>query len=115
MEFLIYTFIVLLVLLVVYSAALVSYHTARSDFFEKKQKIIIIAIAWLVPLIGPAFILTVLNEDKPRVRIPGIPLLDLIFLTAVFTQNTDSSLENLSSMDNDVSNYSDGSDAGGDT
>lgn len=113
METFIYSLIVVLALLVVYSAALVTYHTARSDYFEKKQKIIIIAIAWFIPVIGPAFILTVLNEDKPRVRKPGIPLLDLIFLTANFTQGGDSSSE-AAVIEHDVSSYGVG-DGNGDT
>ena len=90
---------------------MVTYHTARSDYFEKKQKATIIALAWLIPLVGPAFILTVLNEDKPRVRKPDIPLLDLIFLSAVFTQNTDSASDNVAESQHDISNYG-GADSG---
>ena len=54
---------------------------------EKIQKITIIFIAWLVPIVGPIIILAVLNEDKVIIKYrPGIPLLDYIFLSAVFVQ-----------------------------
>lgn len=114
MALLIYILIAVIALLVVYSAALVTYHTARSAYFEKKQKIIIIAIAWFIPLIGPAFILTVLNEDKPRIRKPGIPLFDLIFLSAVFTQDANSSSESAPMSEHGVSSFG-GGDGSGDT
>ena len=113
MDILVYFPVGLLVLLVVYASSLVTYHTARSDLFEQKQKIVIITIAWLVPIIAPAFIITILNEDKPIARKPGIALLDLIFLSAVFNQNTDSGLEGSSSVDHDLSSHGGGGDQGG--
>ena len=81
-----FLFITILLVIVIYLASLVTYHTIRSEYFEKIQKITIIFIAWLVPIVGPAFILTILNEDKEIKRRPGIPLLDYIFLSAVFVQ-----------------------------
>ncbi len=99
--------------LAVYSSALVSYHTVISDCFELKQKIAIIAIAWLVPIIGPAFILTVLSEDKPRTRKPGIHLLDIIFLTAVFTQGDNSSdFDSVESSTHEYTGFGNGGDHG---
>jgi len=105
MEFLTYSLIIVLVVSVVYAAALVSYHTIRSDYFEKKQKIMIIVIAWLVPIIGPAFILTVLNEDKTTVRKSGIPLIDFVFLSGVFTQKESSNHASVESSGSDIPGY----------
>ena len=79
--------ITILLVIVIYLASLVTYHTIRSEYFEKIQKITIIFIAWLVPIVGPIIILAVLNEDKVIIKYrPGIPLLDYIFLSAVFVQ-----------------------------
>ena len=78
--------ITILLVIVIYLASLVTYHTIRSEYFEKIQKITIIFIAWLVPIVGPIFIFTILNEDKTIKYKLGIPLLDYIFLSAVFVQ-----------------------------
>ncbi len=109
MNNLMYGLVAIVLVLAVYSSALVSYHTVLSDYFETKQKFAIIAIAWLVPIIGPAFILNVLSEDKPRKRKSGIPLLDIIFLTAVFTQgDNSSSLDSVGSSTHEYTGYGNG-------
>ena len=113
MGLLINSIISIIVLLVVYSAALVTYHAVRSDYFEHKQKTVIIAIAWLIPIIGPAFILAILNQDKPRVRKPGIPLIDFIFLAAVFTQINESRNEDSHNVVHDISDFGGGDNGGG--
>ncbi|MAZ66154.1 MAG: hypothetical protein CMF25_03505 [Kangiellaceae bacterium] len=109
MEHLIYMFVSLLVMIVVYMAALVTYHTIRSDSFETQQKALIIALAWLIPIIGPGLIISVLSEDKPIIRKPGVPLIDFIFLSWAFTQDSSHSDGDPSSM-HDVSGFGGGND-----
>ncbi|MES9858594.1 MAG: hypothetical protein ABW166_18610 [Sedimenticola sp.] len=112
MDTLVTSIIFVAVVLSVYGAALVSYHTVRSDFFEKKQKIIIISIAWLVPVLGPAFILTILSQDKPKYS-TYVPLLDFLFLSAVFTQSNESDEVSENQTSGVYTNFGDsGGDAG---
>lgn len=98
MEYIVIT-ICVLIFIAVYGAAFVTYHTAQSDYFETNQKYMIIALAWLLPIIGPAIVFRVLSEDKPIKPRPGVPLLDFIFLSAVFTQEHESSVGNNEASD----------------
>ena len=103
MELVVYTLVFLFVFLVVYMALFISYHVVRSEYFSKKQKTAIIAIAWVVPVLGPAFILRVLLDDKAIERKHGVPLFDFIFLTAVLTNSSQS---NESGVDSQIGSSS---------
>ena len=111
LETLLTALIVVVAILTLYLSSMVMYHTFRSDYFEKQQKWMICGVAWFLPVIGPAIILTVLNQDKPLVKKPGVPLLDFIFLTAVISQNS-----HAESRGHDVSSHDiDAGFGGGDT
>jgi hypothetical protein len=75
---------------VVYLSALVTYHAVLSEYFSDKQKAGIIAIAWLLPLLGPIFCLWALADDIAHRTRPGVPLLDFLFLSWVFARASSS-------------------------
>jgi hypothetical protein len=91
---------------------MVSYHTAKSDYFDGKQKVMIIIISWLIPIIGPAFILSILINEKSLVKKPSIPLLHFIFLGSVINSSQKTSNESIDSNGNE--NYI-GDSSGSDT
>jgi hypothetical protein len=97
---------------IVYMASMVTYHTARSDYFDQKQKIIICVFSWLIPIIGPTIVLSILATEKPLISKPGIPLLQFIFLAAVIGQSQSSSG---SSSDHEVPDHATGSAGSDDT
>jgi len=82
--------ITILCCLAVYTGIFITYHVVKSDFFDKKQKVILISVAWLLPIIGAGLIFSLLAEDKPIKKRSSFHLLDYIFLTAVLTQNSNS-------------------------
>ena len=81
MATLIYLLLVLLAIWHIYGAAITSWHIARSDFFEPWQKQAQYLIAWLVPLLGTAFILRMLGPEV-RSRRPGWSLLEPLILAS---------------------------------
>lgn len=91
--------LVVLVALAVYLAALVTYYTATSEFFSRKQKIIIILFSWLVPILGPAVSLAAISDELPRRRRPGMPLLEYIFLAGAFSSGRGDTQERESSSE----------------
>ena len=95
----------------VYFAAFVTYYICLSDMFETNQKAMIICIAWLIPILGPGFIYTVIKDElKLLSKKRGIPLLSYIFLASVFKpQNTDSAhdLDSASKIDSSGNGESD--------
>tara|TARA_B110000858_G_scaffold89711_2_gene103759 strand:+ start:25742 stop:26083 length:342 start_codon:yes stop_codon:yes gene_type:complete len=68
------------VLLAIYAAALVTYYTVISEYFETGQKFVIVAIAWFVPILGPVSILYILSKDQLIERKRGIPWLNYLFV-----------------------------------
>lgn len=99
-----------ILILVAYLSVLVSYHTMRSEYFGTKQKLAILIIAWVIPVIGPAIILSVLLQDNPLPKKPGIPLLNFIFLTWAFSKSSEADAP---SSSGDVStSFNTGPDAG---
>jgi Ni/Fe-hydrogenase subunit HybB-like protein len=115
METLVTTLIAFVAIFIVYLSLMVTYHTIRSDCFEKQQKSYIVALAWLVPIIGPAITLVILNQDKPMVKKPGIPLFEFIFLAAVVNHvsSAESGSHEVSSHDLGGFGGGDGGDGGG--
>ena len=82
--------IALLCFLVVYAAAFATYHVSQSELFESHQLYAIYAIAWLVPFIGPAIIISIVWPDIRARRKPGIPLLGYLFLASTQSESEDS-------------------------
>ena len=98
-----------LLLLVIYSAAFVTYHVSRSDSLEPSQKRAIYLFAWFVPLIGPAITVAALGDDfARRKKRPGIPLLSYIFLAAVFAPSQDHENTSAHSAGSDSTGGTDG-------
>jgi len=57
--------ITILCCLAVYAGIFITDHVVKSDFFDKKQKVILIIVAWLLPILGADLIFSLLAEDKP--------------------------------------------------
>ncbi|GAA3564782.1 hypothetical protein GCM10022265_13500 [Marinobacter xestospongiae] len=77
-------------LVVIYSAAFVTYHVSRSDSLEVGQKRAIVLFVWLVPLIGPTVTAAALGDEfVGQNRKPSVPLLSYIFLGSVFSSAQD--------------------------
>lgn len=55
-----------LALLYVYSAAVASWHLRNTTYFTRGQKLAQLAIVWLLPIIGVAFVLSMLGPDVAR-------------------------------------------------
>lgn len=81
METLIYLLMVLMAIWHLCGAAITSWHIARSEFFEPWQKKAQYLIAWLIPVLGTAFILRMLGPEV-RTRRPGWSLLEPIILAS---------------------------------
>ncbi len=88
--------IIMLCSFILYTSGFITYHMIKSAYFDRKQKVILISVAWLIPIIGPALIFSLLAEDKPIKKKGDFHLLDYIFLSAVLTQNSN---ENSSGLD----------------
>ena len=104
MNFLAYSLVAAVVALHVYGAALVTYHVAPAVEFEPGQKVAIMALAWLLPILGTAICIGALRGEMPRRQRSGFPLLDYIFLAAVVSSagNHDSGVSRDNSDTNDV-------------
>lgn len=59
----VYFTLYLFVALAIYMAAFVSYFVVKTDMLSCGQKIAILAISWLIPLIGPVFVRIMLNDQ----------------------------------------------------
>ncbi|GAA5316986.1 MAG: hypothetical protein AseanaTS_21900 [Candidatus Pelagadaptatus aseana] len=86
MENFAYILAISLLLLIIYMSSLVTYHTVKSDFFDAPQKKIIIFLAWIVPIIGPALIMSVLASNKPVIKYSGSRFLSYLFLAHFFNE-----------------------------
>lgn len=87
--------IALLVLFYVYSAAVASWHLRNAIYFTRGQKLAQLAIVWLLPIFGVAFVLSMLGPEE-RKRSPGwVPLLEP-FILAVFIHSTSGAADDVS-------------------
>lgn len=103
------TLLFILAMLIIYSAAFVTYHVSRSDSLEVGQKRAIYLFVWLVPLIGPVITVAALGDDFVRQRKkPGIPLLSYIFLGAVLSSAQENGDETAHTGGSDATGGSDG-------
>ena len=69
-------------------------------------------LSWLIPIIGPAIVLSILASEKPLIKKPGIPMLQFIFLASVIGQSQNNST---SSTDQGNPDHVTGSAGSGDT
>lgn len=82
----------------VYGAAFASWHLSKSPYFEPYQKYMQLAIIWLVPILGTAFILNILGPEV-RQRRPGwIPWLDFMLVSA-FASSATAAIETAEKQD----------------
>jgi hypothetical protein len=93
--------LVALCALAVYMAAFVTYHISRSELFDRKQKILIVGFAWIVPIVGPAIVVAAFNEEIGRRKKGGVPLLEYLFLSATVgaMQGTSTDQEHIETID----------------
>lgn len=75
--------IALLALFYVYSAAVASWHLRNATYFTQGQKLSQLAMVWLLPIVGVAFVLSMLGPEERKRRPGWIPLLEP-FILAVF-------------------------------
>jgi hypothetical protein len=95
LPYLIGLLIALLVLFYVYSAAVASWHLRNATYFTRGQKLAQLAIVWLLPIVGVAFVLSMLGPEE-RNRRPGwIPLLEP-FILAVFIHSASGTADDIS-------------------
>ena len=81
MQYVILAVLMIVGVLHIYGAAIVSWHIASSEYFDRNQKIAQHVIAWCVPVLGTAFIIHVLGSDVRWKRPGWIPLLEPMVLT----------------------------------
>ncbi|GGX72439.1 hypothetical protein GCM10007392_44870 [Saccharospirillum salsuginis] len=78
----IYGAIGLLSAIYLYGASYISYCIAKSAMFDNWQKVIIIAMSWLIPIIGPAFIYRLLEDEIADTNIAKPPLVTYLYLSS---------------------------------
>lgn len=71
-----------IVVVYLYGAVYISYCVVRSAMFESWQKIIIVLVSWLLPIVGPAFIYRLLEDEISSTRLTRLPLVPFIFLSS---------------------------------
>lgn len=104
--------IALLTLFYLYSAAVASWHLHHSSYFTRGQKMAQHALVWLLPVVGVALVLSML-DPKERARRPGwIPLLEPILLS-VFLVSA-SRADDTASHDGGFAESASSADGGGD-
>ena len=74
--------VLLLVVIHVYSAAVATWHLTHTEYFSQAQKFAQLAIVWLLPIIGVAFVLSVLGPEERKRRPGWVPLLEPLILAA---------------------------------
>ena len=80
--------VALLVAFYAYSAAVVTWHVRNSAYLSRSQKLAQLAIIWLVPIVGVAFVLHMLGPEE-RMRRPGwVPLLEPLVLAAFINSSS---------------------------
>jgi Na+/H+ antiporter NhaD/arsenite permease-like protein len=84
--------IALLVVFYVYSAAVASWHLRNTTYFTRGQKLAQLAIVWLLPIVGVAFVLSMLSPEERKRRPGWVPLLEP-FILAVFIHSASSAAE----------------------
>lgn len=82
-------FVGILCFFVLYLSMFATYHVAKSDLFDRKQLSIICALIWLIPVLGPVIILSIIWPDIKCANKSTIPLLGYIFLASVLSSNSE--------------------------
>lgn len=101
-----------LALLYVYSAAVASWHLRNTTYFTRGQKLAQLAIVWLLPIIGVAFVLSMLGPEERKRRPGWFPLLEP-FILAVFIHSASGAADEVS-HDNGATDSAHSHDGGGD-
>lgn len=65
-----------------YGTVYITYCIFRSSMFERWQKIVIVTISWLLPIVGPAFIYRLLEEEISSIKLVRFPFVTYIFLSS---------------------------------
>ena len=91
MESLALALIISICFLAIYTAAFATYYVAQSELFERHQQYAIYAIAWLLPIIGPAIIISIVWPEIRATRKSGIPLIGYLFLAYVISESEETS------------------------
>lgn len=81
--------IALLVIFYVYSAAVASWHLRHTMYFTRGQKLAQLAMVWLLPIIGVAFVLSMLGPEERKRRPGWVPLLEPFILAAFIHSASD--------------------------
>jgi uncharacterized membrane protein YhaH (DUF805 family) len=97
METSVYLLLVVVAVAVIYLALMATYHTILSSSFDTKQKAMIVALVWLVPVIGPLLIISVFITDKSIVTKSDVTFINLIFLSWIFSQNSSTNFDDCGS------------------
>lgn len=94
MKYLGHALLISVLVLIVLTSAWVSRRALRAPYLNNRQKTIVVAVAWGLPIIGPALAFSVLGDHGIRKRGSRITLLELAFLSVLLGQETkDSRLE----------------------
>jgi hypothetical protein len=75
--------------LVIAASAWVSWRAFHARYLNRRQQWIVIAFAWLLPIIGPALAYSVLGEHGIRKRGARVTLLEVAFLSLVLSQGAE--------------------------
>ena len=107
--------IALLVLFYVYSAAVASWHVHKTAYFTRGQKLAQLVMIWLLPIIGVAFVLSMLGPEERKRRPGWVPLLEP-FILAMFIHSASGATDDAShgSTSTDSTSSHDGGSDGGD-
>lgn len=104
--------IALLVMFYVYSAGVASWHLRNAKYFTRGQKLAQLAIVWLLPIVGVAFVLSMLGPEERRRRPGWVPLLEP-FILAVFIHSASGAADDVSCNSGSIDS-SPSQDGGGD-
>jgi hypothetical protein len=66
-----------------------TYHVAKSDLFDRTQLYVIFTLIWLIPILGPLVILSIIWQDIKCINKSKIPILGYLFLASVLSSNSE--------------------------
>jgi len=74
---------------IVYLSMFATYHVAKSDLFDRTQLYVIFTLIWLIPIVGPVVILSIIWQDIKCTNRSKIPMLGYLFLASVLSSNSE--------------------------
>ena len=75
-----------LLALVLLASAWVTHRALRAPYLNTRQKAIVVAVAWMLPILGPALAFSVLGDTGIRKRGDRVSLFEVVFLSAILSQ-----------------------------